>query len=217
MLKDYLFTLSSGAGDKSKEANQCSAELSSEYCSSRCHSVSGCRKRSARNCAVTLASGEKYTGEILAARDHSIVFSRRHGATERTLEESKELILVLDQDSIRDVILPGSSKVLLGIGAGLGIGCLGGCLIGSSMETKGVSGCNSREGELVEKQANALAGSAIGGLTGGVVGGIIGGAVSESEVVLIGKEKRDFPGLRGLARYGGSEPAFLHEMQGTGH
>lgn len=166
---------------------------------------------------VTLASGEKYTGEILAVRDHSIVFSRRHGANERTLEESKGLILVLDQDSIRDVILPGSSKVLLGIGAGLGVGCLGGCLIGSSLETKGAEGCNSRETELLEKQANAVGGSAIGGLAGGVVGGIIGGAVSEGEVVLIGKEKRDFAGLRGLARYGENEPEFLREIQETQH
>lgn len=165
---------------------------------------------------VTLSNGREHTVELLSLREDVIVFSLQHGGNSDFLARSPFLIQIFPKDSIKKLVLPGSSNVLLGMGVGLGVGCLGGCLIGRSIETSNntsdAQGCNETEGE-IERAGNSTAGALIGGLVGTLAGAAIGSAASEKDIVLIDENNRDFPGLRGLARYKTEEPEFLKQRE----
>ena len=160
---------------------------------------------------MILASGKKYEGEILAIRDHSMVLSTLHGASEGRLIQSRQAILILNHDDIREVLLIGDSNVLPGIAVGMGSGCMLGCLIGNSLEVSEKKsdpfGCERS----AERQSNAMTGALAGGLAGTLMGGVIGGAARE-DIGIIGLEKRDFSVLKLLARYS-EEPWFLREAE----
>ena len=174
-------------------------------------------KESRPEVRVILSSGQEYEGEILAVRDHSIVFSTLHGASEGRLIQSRQAILILNHDDIREVLLIGDSNVLPGIAIGMGSGCMLGCLIGYSMEVsvpeeKSNKPLDCGPTKESKKEMNAMGGGLVGGLLGTVFGGAIGGSIRE-DTMIIGLQKRDFSILKLHARYGSEEPWFLRETE----
>jgi hypothetical protein len=157
---------------------------------------------------ITLSTGRKVSGEILAVRSDAIVFTTRRGARGDELVRST---VVLPEDTVGQIVLPGSSNVLLGIGVGAAGGCLAGAMIGSAAKTEHSESDFFGCARGAEKGANTVSGGLIGFLAGGTVGGLVGGATSDKDIVLIDANNRDFSGLRSLARYKGGEPEYLRQ------
>ncbi len=164
---------------------------------------------------ITISHQGTVSGEILAVRDSSVVMATRCGLSESELLENPNQIVVISNARIVMVRVPGTSHVVMGMGVGLVLGSVTGCLIGYSKEVNvqpkknDIFGCQAESEEETEKEGNAANGALIGALAGTAVGAAVGASIGEREKVYIAPEgPRDFGMLKSLARYN-VEPEFL--------
>ncbi len=162
---------------------------------------------------ITMTNGPKFHGEILSVRDSSIVVANQAGLSQEELMRHPLRISVLPFREVQSVETAGSSNTVLGLFAGMAIGCVGGYAIGASepVEQKkdDVLGC----GAAAEKGSNEMTGAALGGLAGGAVGAIIGAGSSTNSSVLFSPAQPDFTILKNVARYPAVEPDFLKSIK----
>ena len=167
---------------------------------------------------ITLFSGMKMSGEILAVRDSSIVIVREVGISSVDLMAQPKKATVLPFSGIMSVQTPGTSHILVGAAAGMAIGCVAGCAIGESQPVEVQQqpneslGCGAAAQAEQQRSDNEANGALIGGLGGAVIGGMIGGATSSGGLVLVSPERRDFNILKSVARYTGPEPDYLRSI-----
>lgn len=78
---------------------------------------------------VTLISGEKITGEILAVRGETLLVSKRIWLREESLERKLDGVCLIRKEDIQECVLLGESHAGEGIGMGLMAGLCVGILV----------------------------------------------------------------------------------------
>ena len=158
---------------------------------------------------LLLRDGSHITGELLAARDTSIVLSFLDNPSDEELQGALKNVRAIPYSQIQRLHIEGHSYVLLGAAGGLVVGVLAGVAIGA--------GSTSDRGnpwtQMVETTANSAGGAAVGALIGLVGGLVIGGAASSRDVDLDYNQKWDPMVLKPCSRYPVEEPEFLRAVR----
>jgi hypothetical protein len=153
---------------------------------------------------ILLRNGQEVKGELLSAREKSLIVLKVNGVGDQELAEHPEYIAVVSQQEIQKVILKGKSNVLRGMGIGLLAGTFGGAVIG------GIAGTDNTDPELnsITRPFGAMVLGTVGGLSGLLFGALIGGASSGKGEEINTEKLRDLFYLRQYARYQEIEPEF---------
>ena len=158
-----------------------------------------------RGITILLRNGQEVKGELLSAREKSLLVSNLDNAKDWQLAEHPEFIQVVSYQDIQKVILKGKSHVLVGMGIGLLAGTLGGAIIG------GIAFTDDTDPEFnqVTRPFGAMVLGTVGGLSGLIIGALVGGAGSRGDRKINTERLQDLFYFRQYARYQENEPEFL--------
>jgi hypothetical protein len=157
-----------------------------------------------RKIAITLRNGQELRGELLSAREKSLVITIGNNISDQELMDHPELVAAVPQQDIQKVTVQGKSHVLGGMCIGLLLGTVGGGIIGNSQGYD-----NEPIAEIIVKPM-VVAGSALTfGLLGLLVGTLIGAGSSRGHEEIDTESLQDLFYFSQYARYQNDEPEFL--------
>ena len=158
---------------------------------------------------IIMNNGNEYTGELLRARDSTLILSKKYDASEEKLSDLVYPFYSLKNQDIEKIELMGKNHLAGGIVfGGLG-GAVAGLMIGIAL-AYGPEYSNSQT--LGYFAAVFLIGVGLGMLIGGIIGG---NNTTYDEVVYeyANPKEYDFTQLNIYSRYSGKEPEYLKEIK----
>jgi hypothetical protein len=154
--------------------------------------------------SILLRSGREVAGELLSAREKSLVVIKVNNVSDWELMDHPESISVISQADILKVTIQGTSHHVL---RGMGLGWLAGTVVSAII---GIAAPKSKDPNGMSMDGAGVAfGMAAGGMLGLLVGGIIGGASSWGEEEIDSDGLQDLFLFRQYARYQKDEPVCL--------
>ena len=168
------------------------------------------------NIFILMNNGDEYTGELLRARDNTLILYKKYKAREEKLSNLAFPIFSVQNHEINIIWLSGENHLIGGIVFGGLTAAVAGGLIGFGIRDNNHSDHGGLEGLGAIDSSEMGTGCLIGGSIGMLIGGFIGESFSTDDKIIYEyaiPNEYDFTRLNIYSRYGGMEPEYLKEIK----
>jgi hypothetical protein len=167
---------------------------------------------------ILMNNGDEYTGELLRARDNTLILCKKYKAHEEKLSNLVFPIFSVQNHDINIIWLSGENHLIGGIVFGGLTAAVAGGLIGFRIRDNNHSDHGGLQGlGAIDIDSGEMGtGCLIGGGIGMLIGGFIGESFSTDDKLVYEYENSDdydFTRLNIYARYGDKEPDYLMEIK----